>query len=78
MVMYFFVEFQSSDSFEVQLEPPGSKFSNSSMDFDKILISEYKVEPQKTFIDYIQEGLEIKFAVALDFTGKTKINENIK
>lgn len=42
-------------------------------DSGKIAISNFKIEQQKTFMDYMQEGLEIKFAVAIDFTGKNKI-----
>ncbi len=39
-------------------------------DSGKLTISNLKIEQQKTFVDYIQDGLEIKFAVAIDFTGK--------
>ena len=50
-------------------------FNYSKIKLD-IICLRFDVTKNKTFLDYIQEGLQINFVVAIDFTGSNGHPEN--
>lgn len=63
----YVIECESGETADFQLFR--GKSGVDAVPVGKLLIQEFVIESQKTFMDYLQDNLEIQFSVAIDFTG---------